>query len=61
MDDKGKRQELTETYIRESCGLKEEDMEKIAECIWLAATDFESKADYIRGEVTKICDRYPLY
>ncbi len=26
MDDKGKRQELTETYIRESCGLKEEDM-----------------------------------
>ncbi len=25
MDDKGKRQELTETYIRESCGQKEED------------------------------------
>ena len=32
-----------------SRGLKEEDMEKIAECIWLAATDFEAKADYIRG------------
>ena len=28
-----------------SRGLKEEDMEKIAECIWLAATDFEAKAD----------------
>ena len=28
-------------------GLKEEDMPKIAECIWLAATDFENKADYI--------------
>ena len=44
-----------------SRGLKEEDIEKIAECIWLAATDFEAKADYIRGEVDKICGKYPLY
>ena len=42
-------------------GLKEEDMPKIAECIWLAATDFENKADYIRREVTKLCDKYPIY
>ena len=42
-------------------GLKEEDMPKIARCIWLAATDFENKADYIRSEVTKICERYPIY
>ena len=42
-------------------GLKEEDMPKIAECIWLAATDFENKADYIRGEVTRLCEKYPLY
>ena len=42
-------------------GLKEEDMLKIARCIWLAATDFENKADYIRSEVTKICERYPIY
>ena len=42
-------------------GLKEEDMPKIAECIWLAATDFENKADYIRNEVTKLCDKYPIY
>ncbi|MFR2764404.1 MAG: serine hydroxymethyltransferase [Clostridium sp.] len=42
-------------------GLKEEDMPKIAECIWLAATDFENKADYIRSEVTKLCEKYPLY
>ena len=42
-------------------GLVEEDMAKIAECIWLAATDFENKADYIRSEVTKLCDKYPLY
>lgn len=44
-----------------SRGLKEEDMPKIAECIWLAATDFENQADYIRAEVTKLCDRYPIY
>ena len=42
-------------------GLVESDMEKIAELIWLAATDFEAKTDYIREEVTKICDRYPIY
>ena len=42
-------------------GMKEEDMDKIAECIWLAATDFENKADYIRAEVTKLCEKYPLY
>lgn len=42
-------------------GLVESDMEKIAECIWLAATDFEAKADYIRGEVEKICSKYPIY
>lgn len=44
-----------------SRGLKEEDMPKIAECIWLAATDFENQADFIRAEVTKLCDRYPIY
>ena len=42
-------------------GLKEEDMPKIAECIWLAATDFGNQADYIKGEVTKLCDKYPIY
>ena len=36
-------------------------MEKIAELIWLTATDFEAKADYIREEVTKICEKYPIY
>lgn len=44
-----------------SRGLKEEDMPKVAECIWLAATDFENQADYIRAEVTKLCDKYPIY
>jgi glycine hydroxymethyltransferase len=44
-----------------SRGLKEEDMEKVAELIWLAATDFDAKADYIRAEVTKICEKHPIY
>ena len=44
-----------------SRGLKEEDMPKIAELVWLAATEFEEKADYIRGEVTKLCEKYPIY
>ncbi len=44
-----------------SRGLKEEDMAKVAECVWLAATDFENQADYIRAEVTKLCEKYPIY
>ena len=44
-----------------SRGLTEKDMPKIAECIWLAATEFEEKADYIRAEVTKLCEQYPIY
>lgn len=44
-----------------SRGLKVEDMDKIAEFIYLAATDFENKADYIRAGVTEICNKYPLY
>jgi glycine hydroxymethyltransferase len=42
-------------------GLVEEDMEKIAELIWLIATDYEAKLDYVRDEVTKICNKYPIY
>ena len=44
-----------------SRGMKEEDMEKIAELIWLTATDFENKADEIRAEVEKLCAKYPIY
>ncbi|MGN1194872.1 MAG: serine hydroxymethyltransferase [Acutalibacteraceae bacterium] len=42
-------------------GLKEEDMDKIAEFIFLAATDFENKKDEIKAGVKEICDKYPLY
>ena len=42
-------------------GLVEEDMDKIAECIYLTAADFDNKADEIRAVVKSICDKYPLY
>lgn len=44
-----------------SRGLKEEDMVKLGKLIKLCATEFETKADYIRAEVTKICEKYPIY
>ncbi len=44
-----------------SRGMKEEDMEKIAELIWLTATDFENKTDEIRTEVETLCAKYPIY
>ena len=44
-----------------SRGLVEEDMVTLGKLIKLCATEFEEKADYIRSEVTKICDKYPIY
>ena len=44
-----------------SRGLNEADMDKIAEFIYLCATDFENKADKIREGVNEICQRYPIY
>ena len=44
-----------------SRGLVEDDMKTIALLIKRAAADFDNSADYIRAEVTKICQKYPLY
>ncbi len=44
-----------------SRGLKEEDMVTLGKLIKIVATEFEAKADYVRNEVTKICDKYPIY
>lgn len=44
-----------------SRGLVEEDMVKVAELINYAVTDFDNKAEYIKSEVTKICEKYPIY
>ena len=42
-------------------GLQAEDMDTIADCIKLAATEFDAKADEIRARVNAICKKYPLY
>lgn len=44
-----------------SRGFKEEDMAKVAELIYLTASDYQNKADYIRAEVNKLTAKYPLY
>ena len=44
-----------------SRGLKEEDMVTLGKLIKIVATEFETKADYVREEVTKICNKYPIY
>lgn len=44
-----------------SRGFKPEDMEEIAELIYLCVVDFENKADEIRARVNKLTDKYPIY
>lgn len=44
-----------------SRGLVEEDMRTIGHLIKLCAAEFDTKADYIRAEVDKLCKKYPLY
>ena len=44
-----------------SRGLGEDDMKVLGKLIALTAKDFENSADYIRAEVTKLCEKYPLY
>lgn len=42
-------------------GLVEEDMKTIGECVYLTAKDFENSADKVRGMVTELTKKYPLY
>lgn len=42
-------------------GLKEADMEKLAELIDLAIRDFDNQKEYIRSEVMKLTEKYPIY
>lgn len=44
-----------------SRGLVEEDMKVLAHLIGCAAKDFEGTKDYVRAEVAKLCEKYPLY
>ena len=44
-----------------SRGFLEADMDRVAEYIALAATDFEAKADDIRAGVAELTGKYPIY
>ncbi len=49
------------TAAATSRGLGVEDMEKIAEYIYLCITDFENSKEDIKAGVDAICKKYPLY
>lgn len=42
-------------------GMGVEEMKLIAKLFKLVATDFENSADYVRAEVAKLCEKFPLY
>ena len=42
-------------------GLKEEDMDVIAECISLVIKDFEGNKEAVNAKVAALCEKYPLY
>jgi len=44
-----------------SRGLGTAEMDKIAEFMYLAATDYDNNIEAIRAGVTEICKEYPLY
>ena len=44
-----------------SRGMKEADMDEIAECIYLTLTDFEKNAEEVRARVAALLAKYPLY
>ncbi|MBO5136829.1 MAG: serine hydroxymethyltransferase [Clostridia bacterium] len=44
-----------------SRGMVEEDMEEIADLIYLTISDFENSKEEIRNRVDKLCKKYPLY
>ena len=44
-----------------SRGMVEEDMEEIAQLIYLTISDFDNSKEEIRNRVDKLCKKYPLY
>lgn len=44
-----------------SRGMKEEDMEIIADLIYQTITDYENNIDNIREKVVTLCNKYPIY
>lgn len=44
-----------------SRGFTEDEMKPIAECIWMAATDFDNKKEEIIAKVKELTDKHPIY
>lgn len=44
-----------------SRGMKEDDMQEIAQLIKLTITDFENSKEKVRSRVAALCEKYPLY
>ena len=44
-----------------SRGMGTEEMKVIGHLIGLCAKDYETQADYIRAEVAKLCEKFPLF
>ena len=42
-------------------GLKEDDMRHVAHLMALTAKDIEANGEYVRAEVAKLCEKYPLF
>ena len=42
-------------------GFVKEDMDVIAECLYLVASDFEKNKETVKAKVKQITDQYPLY
>lgn len=42
-------------------GFKEADMELVAHLMALSARDFDDSKEYVREEVRKLCEKYPLF
>lgn len=44
-----------------SRGFTEEDMEEVAELIYLTAADYETRKEEISARAVALCERYPIY
>ena len=44
-----------------SRGFTEEDMEEVAELIYLTAADYENRKEEISARAVALCERYPIY
>ncbi len=42
-------------------GMGVEEMKQIARLLYLTVKEYDTRADYIRQEVARLCEKYPIY